>query len=133
MVSRNFCLPAGDIGGFLSVPSSVRSPVVKKKAAPKELNSAESKILPSLVHSTWKPCFLPISVATFSQMLRLPSLRFTASCSKPEDLVKTSRDFEEGSANELGREIAAPARAVVLRKSRRFVALFTVFSLDVGN
>src|SRR5579863_6831714 len=112
MVSRNFCLAATDIGGFLSVPSSVRLPVVKKKAAPNDLKSAESNILPSLVHSTWKPCFLPISVATFSQMLRLPLVRFTTWCSKPEDLVKTSNDFEEGSASDLGSEIAAPARAV---------------------
>ena len=31
-VSR-VCLPAADMGGFLSVPASVRSPVVKKKRA----------------------------------------------------------------------------------------------------
>src|SRR4029077_11093878 len=120
------------MAGFLSVPDSVRSPVVKNNAAWKERNSEESKILPSLEHSTWKPCFLPDSVTTVSQMLSLPSVRFTTWCSKPEDLVKTSKDFAEGVAVDIGNVTAAPARALVFRNSRRFDGLFTVFSLDQG-
>src|SRR6266481_1915455 len=131
MVSRRVCLPAGDIGGFLSVPDCVRSPVVKNRTLWKELNSGESKILPSFEHCVWKPCFFPSSVTVVSTMLSLPSVRFTTWCSKPEDLVKTSSDLEEGEASGFGRVIAAPASAAVFRKSRRFPGLFTVISSNV--
>jgi hypothetical protein len=73
----------------------------EKQRGVERTNSEESKILPSLEHSTWKPCFLPNSVTTVSQMLSLPSVRFTTWCSKPEDLVKTNKDFAEGTAGDM--------------------------------
>src|SRR5258706_3197698 len=48
---------------------------------------------PSLEQVTSKPCLAPSSVTAVSQMLSLPSWRFTTACSKPEDLVKTRTDF----------------------------------------
>src|SRR5256885_9329141 len=128
MEVNKVCLPLAVIGGFLSVPGWVRSPVVKNKTLWKEWNSEESKILPSFEHWVAKPCFLPSSVTAFSTMLSLPSVRFTTSCSQPEDLVKTSNDLDDGNASDLGNFKAAPARAVVIKKLRRFCKLLTVSS-----
>src|ERR1700756_1418359 len=118
-VSR-VCLPAADIGGFLSVPGVVRSPVVKKNTAWCAWRSFESKMRPSLEHLTSKPCFLPISVIAVSQMLSFSPWRFTTACSKPEDLVKTRSDFLGAADNfpEKDKSAMATLTAAVLRLRR---------------
>src|SRR5437868_10993538 len=93
MELRKDCLPCADIGGFLSVPIVVRSPVVKKTAAAYLWKSFESKTRPSLVQVTLNPCLSPSEVIACSTMLSLPPTRFTTSCSHPDDLVKTRTDF----------------------------------------
>src|SRR6185312_14105207 len=93
MALRKDCLPCADIGGFLSVPTVVRSPVVKNATAAYLWKSLESKTRPSLVQVTLKPCLLPSDVIACSTMLSLPPTRFTTSCSHPDDLVKTRTDF----------------------------------------
>src|SRR5207248_1149678 len=130
MVSSRVCFPAELIGGFLSVPVCVRSPVVKNKTLWNERNSGESKILPSFDVSVWKPCFLPRSVTTVSTMLNFPSLRFTTSCSKPEDFVNMRRDFDLAKVSWTGNVAAALASAAVFKKTRRLAGLFTFYLLE---
>ena len=84
--------PCALMGGILSVPASVRSPVVKKKNASYRAKSL-SKMRPSFVATTWKPRVLPMSVRAVSESDGPPPVRFTRSCSKPEDLVK-KRTFQ---------------------------------------
>src|SRR5262245_40444090 len=136
MESRNFCFPASVIGGFLSVPVSVKSPVVKNSIAPNPAYSLDSKMRPSFEHCTSQPFFLPISVTAVSQMLCLPSTRLTTSCSQPEDFVNTSNDFCGDAKTCLLSARLAPAAAVVRRKSLRFGVIFIAFLLGkplVGN
>src|SRR6202022_2692322 len=75
---------------------------------------------PSLEQSTSKPFFLPSSVTAVSTMLSLPSLRFTTSCSKPEDLVKTRRDFFGAEADRCeSAKLAVAAVSVAVVRGRR--------------
>src|SRR5882724_6212335 len=79
---------------------------------------------PSLEQVTSKPCLAPSSVTTVSQMLSLPSWRFTTACSKPEDLVNTRTDFfgAEKDRHERAEPAAVAANAAVVkvrRNSRR--------------
>src|SRR3954464_4907492 len=110
------CLPCDDIAGFLSLPTVVRSPVVKKSTAAYLWKSFESKIRPSLLLVTPKPCFVPSEVTACSTMLGLPSTRFTTSCSQPEDLVKTRIDFWLLARIVAGREAVAATTAPVFTK-----------------
>src|SRR5947207_8482295 len=87
------------MGGFLSVPTVVRSPVVKKSTAAYLWKSFESNTPPSLLAVTLKPCFSPREVTAFSTLLGLSPIFFTTSCSKPVDLVKTSKIFLDASNN----------------------------------
>src|SRR5579871_34328 len=116
---RSDCLPSGDIGGFLSVPGMVRSPVVKKSTALKLRKSFESKIRPSLLEVTPKPCFAPSEVTAWSTMQGLPADVFTTSCSNPDDLVKTRTDFLSEAKNSVGRERPIVATVAVFMNRRR--------------
>jgi len=74
---------------------------------------------PSLEQVTSKPFLAPSSVTVVSQMLSLPSLRFTTSCSNPEDLVKTRRDFFDAENKRCGSVRHAVAAVMLRTKVRR--------------
>src|ERR1700746_634073 len=73
---------------------------------------------PSLVQVTSKPFFLPSSVMAVSARLRFVPWRFTTWCSKPDDLVKTRRDFGCAEKRREGSTRQAPV-AVMLRRNLR--------------
>src|SRR5439155_8630559 len=100
---------------FLSVPTVVKSPVVKKSTAAYLWKSFESKTAPSLVAVTSKPCFFPSVVIAASRMLGLALVVFTTSCSNPEDLVKMRTDFLPAANRPFGRTRLAPATAPVCK------------------
>ena len=139
MASSSFCLPSGDMGGLPSVPIVVRSPVVKKTTAAYLWNCVSSKIRPSFVTPTWNPCLSPRAVTASSTMLGLPSTRFTTSCSKPEDFVKTSTDLCGAAGRRLPSARPAPVTAATRRNSLRpavvcavvLINLFSVVSFGV--
>src|ERR1700730_5313591 len=70
---------------------------------------------PSFVTPTLKPCLFPRSVTASSTMLGFPSIRFTTSCSQPDDFVKTSTFFSLAARTRF--ESASPA--LVSAASRR--------------
>src|SRR6266853_5726 len=74
---------------------------------------------PSLEQVTSKPFLAPSSGTAVSQMLSLPSWRFTTACSKPEDLVKPRTDFLGAENSRRGSVRHAVAAAMVRTKDRR--------------
>src|SRR5260370_35648799 len=74
---------------------------------------------PSLEQVTSKPFLAPSSVTVVSQMLSLPSCRFTTACSKPEDLVKTRTDFFDAENKRCGSVRHAVAAVMLRTKARR--------------
>src|SRR4051812_40981272 len=81
------------MGGFLSVPSSVRTPVVKKMTAAYSRNSLESKSRPSLLAVSSKLLASEKFRRAVSIMLGLPFSSLIAACSKPDDFVNRSTFF----------------------------------------
>ena len=67
---------------------------------------------PSLEQVTAKPFFLPSSVMTVSAMLRFSPWRLLPGVLKPEDFVKTRRDFGWAGKRRGGSERQAPAAAM---------------------
>src|SRR5258708_38692440 len=118
------CLPLGDIGGLPSVPSVVRSPVVKNTTPAYEWSSFESKIRPSLVARTLNPCLFPRSVTVSSTRLGFPPTLFTTSCSQPDDFVNTSTDLFDGPISPFESARPAPVSVAARRNSRRLVNSF---------
>src|SRR5437764_1766922 len=112
------------MGGFLSVPTVVRSPVVKKSTAAYLWKSFESNTPPSLLAVTLKPCFSPREVTACSTMLSLPSTRLTTSCSQPDDFVETSTDFLPAANNQFGKVILPAATHPVCTNWRRLKMVF---------
>src|SRR5215471_16711659 len=131
MARSSDCLPSREIGGFLSVPGVVRSPVVKNRTAACLRKSPESKTRPSLVAVTSKPCFVPSKVIPCSTMLGFPSILFTTSCSKPDDFVNTSTDFFSEPKKFVGRAILAPVIAVAFMNPRRLKPRLSRVFIDI--
>src|SRR5258708_6138884 len=113
------CLPLGDIGGLPSVPSVVRSPVVKNTTAAYEWNSFESKIRPSLVTPTLNPCLFPRSLTVSSTRLGFPPTLFTTSCSQPDDFVNTSTDLFDAPTSPFETPTPPPATSPPPHNPRR--------------
>src|SRR5216684_653474 len=74
---------------------------------------------PSLVTPTLYPFRFPKSVTASSTMLGFPSIRFTTSCSHPEDFVKTRTSFSFAAKSRLERASPAPVSAAPRRNSLR--------------
>src|SRR5471030_2661349 len=107
------------MGGCLSVPSVVRSPVVKKNVAAYECSSGESKIRPSLVALTSNPYFAPNPRTHFSTTLGFPGEVFTTVCSKPDDLENSKTDFLLAADSLLDKANPAVPIATLRRNSLR--------------
>src|SRR6267142_3620651 len=74
---------------------------------------------PSLVTPTLYPCRFPRSVTVSSTRLGFPSIRFTTSCSHPEDFVKTRTVFSFAAGSRFESASPAPVSAAPRRNSLR--------------